>query len=132
MLPSAFLSQAPAGTAYLHAMHSAVDWFAFALWENGRLVRSLSLSPDSGIVEDIGERLPFEAPYWAGEHPAIETDDDKDEYPLPFHPLELAEAALAEYFGYQLEGIVDTSLLEPDQVPLLRFKRTKSSWWKFW
>src|SRR5579862_5605070 len=46
------------GTVYLHAMHSVVDWFAFAKWNNGHLVRSLSLSPESGILEDIGARLP--------------------------------------------------------------------------
>jgi hypothetical protein len=26
----------------LHAMHSVVDWLAFAVWEDGRLLRSLS------------------------------------------------------------------------------------------
>ncbi|WP_435839759.1 DUF6928 family protein [Streptomyces canus] len=30
-------------------MHSAVDRLAFAVREDGRLLRSLSLSPDSGI-----------------------------------------------------------------------------------
>ncbi|SEG88541.1 hypothetical protein SAMN05216223_11987 [Actinacidiphila yanglinensis] len=54
----------------LHAMHSVVDWLAFAVWEDGRLIRSLSLSPDSGIMENIGDPLPFELPYWAGDRPA--------------------------------------------------------------
>jgi len=39
---------------------------AFAQWVNGKLVRSLSLSPDSGILEDIGPRFPFEEPFWSG------------------------------------------------------------------
>lgn len=131
-LPEIFLSQAPAGTICLHAMHSVVDWFAFAVWEGGKLRRSLSLSPDSGIVEDIGDRLPFEAPFWAGQHPAVDPEEEGDDYPLPFHPLELGEAALAEFFGYQLEGFVDPSLLDPEQIPLLRFKRVQPSWWKRW
>lgn len=54
----------------VHAMHSVVDWFAFAVGEDGRLARSLSLSPDSGIIENVGEPLPFELPYWAGDRPA--------------------------------------------------------------
>ncbi|WP_439145646.1 DUF6928 family protein [Streptomyces canus] len=33
-------------------MHSVVGWFAFAAWGDGRLLRSLSLSPDSGIIEN--------------------------------------------------------------------------------
>lgn len=108
-------------TVHLHAMHSAVDWFAFAQWTEGRLVRSLSLSPESGILEDIGQRLPFEEPFWSGQHPA--TDDEQTDYPFPFHPLELGGAALKEFFGYQLEGLIDPSLLEPESVPLIRYKR---------
>jgi hypothetical protein len=117
------------GTVYLHAMHSVVDWFAFAQWTNGQLVRSLSLSPDSGILEDIGQRLPFEEPFWSGEHPA--TDDDRNDYPFPFHPLELGEAALKEFFGYQLEGFIDPTLLEPESIPLVKYKRSRSRW-KLW
>jgi hypothetical protein len=116
------------GTVYLHAMHSVVDWFAFAKWNNGHLVRSLSLSPESGILEDIGERLPFEEPFWSGQRPAA---DGEDEYPFQFHPLELGEAALKEFFGYQLEGPIDRSLLEPESVLLIKYKRSRSRW-KFW
>lgn len=133
-LPDAFVARARTGTLFLHAMHSAVDWFAFAVWREGKLVRSLSLSPDSGVIEDIGDRLPFERPYWAGEHPAIDPEDEDENdppYPFQFHPLELGEAALREFFGYQLEGYMDSSLLDPDTVPLARFKRTRN-WLKFW
>ncbi len=128
-LPASFVSSRY-GTTYLHAMHSVVDWFAFAKWTNGNLVRSLSLSPESGILEDIGERLPFEGPFWAGQKPAVE-DDEEDEYPLPFHPLELAEEALNEFFGYQLEGSSNSVLFEPESIPLVKYKR-KPSRWKFW
>src|SRR6516225_3718436 len=50
-LPPHFLAGAPFGEVWLHAMHSAVDWFAFARWSKGRLVRSLSLSADMGLLE---------------------------------------------------------------------------------
>ena len=46
--------------------HSVVDWCAFALWREGKLVRSTSVSPDGGVREDIGDKLPFEVPYWNG------------------------------------------------------------------
>jgi hypothetical protein len=68
-LPAAFVEAAPGQTICLHAMHSVVDWFAYAVWKDGKLQRSLSLSPDSGIMEDIGARLAFEEPYWAGSIP---------------------------------------------------------------
>lgn len=130
-LPEIFLNANYGNTIHLHAMHSVVDWLAFSVWVNGKLERSLSLSPDSGILEDIGERLPFEVPYWNGDHPAVDSEEAEDNYPLPFHPLDLGESALKEFFGYVLEGEIDSSLIEPESIPLLGFKRSKS-WWKFW
>lgn len=128
-LPAKFLDPLLGNTVYLHAMHSTVDWFAYAIWKDGVLQRSLSVSPDSGVLEDIGTRLSFEDPYWAGEHPAIDPDEDDLDYPFVFHPLELGEAALLEFFGYQLEGVIDPSQVEVEQVPLMHFKRSKP-WWK--
>ncbi len=129
-LPERFLTVVGNGTVTLHAMHSVVDWFAYANWVNGRLMRSLSLSPDDGILEDIGPHLPFEEPYWSGEYPAVEGEEDA--YPFPFHPLDLSETALKALFGYQLEGEIDETLLDPTSIPLLRFRRRPSPWWKFW
>jgi hypothetical protein len=130
-----FLSHFGSQDIVLHAMHSVVDWFAFAVWKNGNLVRSLSLAPDNGIIEDIGQRLDFEEPFWNGEHPAVDPDEEGDDYPLQFHPLEMGEAALENFFGYQIEGFVETSHPAPESVRLLRFRRGKSQsrpWWKVW
>ncbi|MFJ9460587.1 DUF6928 family protein [Kitasatospora sp. NPDC101447] len=46
----------------VHWMHSVVDFLAFAVWEDGQLVRSLSVSPGSGVMENMGEPLPFVRP----------------------------------------------------------------------
>ncbi len=132
-LPDSYVANA--GHTTLHAMHSVVDWFAFALWVDGKLLRSLSLSPDHGVMEDIGERLAFERPYWDGKFPAV--DDEEDEgYPFPFHPLELGEAALLNFFGYQIEGYADQNLIEPEDFPLIQLSRAVNShgkpWWKIW
>jgi len=127
-IASSFLKHDLGSTIYLHAMHSVVDWFAYAIWESGKLVRSLSLSPDSGVLEDIGEKQSFELPYWNGDYPAVEPDE---EYPFPFHPLDLGEAALKEYFGYILEGEYDSLLVDPEDIPLARYKRIKP-FWKLW
>lgn len=128
-----FIRAGGSEAVYLRAMHSVVDWFAFACWRGGKLRRALSLSPDSGVLEDIGDRLPFERAYWSGEHPAIDPEDEDEEnpYPFQFHPLELGEAALAEFFGYQLEGFSDSTLLDPERVTLVRYRRSKPRW-KFW
>ncbi len=99
-----FCREFPGRTRYLHAMHSVVDYFAYAVWTgDGVLSRSLSLSSDNGILEDVGTPLAFEASYWAGRQ--------------PFHPLELAEAALRALFGFTFEGVA-----EPDDPDLFRIQ----------
>ena len=98
-----FLREARGRRLYLHAMHCVVDWFAYAIWDtDGTLVRALSLSPMSGIVEDVGPRLDFEKPYWSGQQPLAAGGGD---YPFPFHPLELGEVALRTLFGFNYEGL---------------------------
>jgi hypothetical protein len=129
-LPRPFIDAGGRGTVTLHAMHSVVDWSAYAQWLNGRLMRALSVSPDSGILEDIGPRLPFEEPYWSGQHGAGE-DEEAAADVLRFHPLDLGEAALATLFGYQLEGALDATLFDPERITLARYKRSRP-FWKFW
>jgi hypothetical protein len=118
-LPAKFV--AAQGTTVLHAMHSVVDWFAFAVWKEGQLQRAFSAAPDHGVIEDIGEPLAFEQPFLRGDHPAVDPADEPGGYPLPFHPLEMGEAALGALFGFQLEGLPDPRMIEPEQVRMLRF-----------
>lgn len=112
----AIIGAMPGRTTYVAAMHSVVDWFAFAIWSpTGELVRSLSVSPDDGFIENVGDPLPFEAPYWAGEH-------EEPDYPLPFHPLELGEDALGNLFGFCFEGTPPADAVDPEDVTLLGFR----------
>jgi hypothetical protein len=123
-LPEHILSLGEGRRVILHAMHSVVDWLAFAVWEDGTLVRSLSLSPDSGIIENIGEPYDFELPYWAGEH-AVEPIPgwpSQEPYPLPFHPLELGEDALRALFGFVIEGYPDPDDITADEVHMHEFR----------
>jgi len=129
-LPRELVDAFPGQRVQFVCMHSVVDWCAFALWEDGRLVRSLSLSPDTGILENIGTPLPFEKPFWetaAPEDGDAPEDSEPDEF--PFHPLELGDAALQEFLGFQIEG--DQGLYDPSEIALLRFGLAKP-WWKFW
>jgi hypothetical protein len=125
-LPEHLLRAGAGRRIVMHGMHSVVDWLCFAVWEDGRLVRSLSLSPDGGIEENIGEPFEFEAPYWAGEHPVDSDFDllDEEPYPLPFHPLELGEVALREFFGFAIEGYLDANDIDEGAVHLHGFRVT--------
>jgi Family of unknown function (DUF6928) len=122
-LPAHLLALGKGRRIVLHGMHSVVDRLAFAIWQDGVLVRSLSLSPDGGIIEDIGEPLDFERPYWAGAHPVEPVPGFRDEpYPLPFHPLELGEGALQALFGFVIEGASRPGDIDPEKVWLHGFR----------
>jgi hypothetical protein len=114
-LDGRFVDYAKGRTLYLHAMHSVVDWFAYAIWKDGLLDRALSLSPDSGLLEDLGQRLPCEEPFWEGKNPV------GGDYPFPFHPLEMAEEVLCALLGYHLEGRVTD--IDPCDHELMLFQR---------
>jgi hypothetical protein len=121
------LHQAAAGRRIvMHGMHSVVDWLCFAVWEDGRLIRSLSLSPDAGIQENIGEPYDFELPFWAGEHPVeyVPGWPSQGTYPLPFHPLELGEEALRALFGFVVEGYPDPGDIDANAIQLHGFRVT--------
>jgi hypothetical protein len=124
-LPEHLVAASAGRRLVLHAMHSVVDWLALAVWEDGRLLRSLSVSPDSGIIENIGEPLPFERPYWAGECPADVVpwpDEDEEPYPLPFHPLELGEDALRALCGFVMEGMPEPDDVDASRIVLHGFR----------
>ncbi|MFE1285997.1 DUF6928 family protein [Streptomyces sp. NPDC058751] len=123
-LPEHLVAASVGRRLVLHAMHSIVDWFAFAVWEDGRLVRSLSLSPDCGVIEDIGEPLPFELPYWAGDHPVDvvpRPNEDEEPRPLPFHPLDLGEEALRTLCGLVQEDRPGPDAFDPYDIDLHGF-----------
>jgi len=122
-----YLAYARGRTILQHVMISTVDAFAYGVWEHGELRRGLSMDSDNGLGENIGQPRPFELPYWAGEH----REEDAPDNGLPFHPLELAEAALLDLFGYQLEGDIDPEQVDPETIPMMRFTR-QTRWWKFW
>ncbi|MGQ4399058.1 hypothetical protein ACN6K4_002544 [Streptomyces hayashii] len=124
-LPEYLVAASAGRRLVLHNMHSVVDWLAFAVWEDGRLVRSLSLSPDDGVMENIGEPFPFEVPYWAGDRSADVIpwpDEDEEPYPLPFHPLELGEDALRALCGFVLEGCPEADDVDADHIRLHGFR----------
>ncbi|WP_269854156.1 DUF6928 family protein [Streptomyces sp. RPT161] len=124
-LPEHLVAASVGRSLVLHAMHSVVDCLAFAVWEDGRLVRSLSLSPDSGIIENIGEPLPFELPYWNGDRPADVIPwpgEQQAPYALPFHPLSLGEDALRALCGFIQEGRPEPDDVDADRIELHGFR----------
>ncbi|MEU0492456.1 hypothetical protein ABZ249_24770 [Nocardiopsis sp. NPDC006139] len=123
-LPAHLVAASAGRRLVLHAMHSVVDWLAFAVWEDGRLLRSFSVSPDGGVMEDIGEPLPFEAPYRSGDRPAdvVPWPGEEEPYPLPFHPLELGEDALRALCGFVKEGMPEPDDADAFAIRLHRYR----------
>lgn len=130
-LPQSLINTDLGNTLYLFAMHSAVEWFAYAIWKNGTLVRSLSVSGNDGqILEDIGPRQPFEEFHWSEGHPLFENPEEENCSPFNFNPLDLGDAALKEYLGYRIKGYSDASHIDPKKIPLVGLQ--KLPWWKIW
>jgi hypothetical protein len=111
------LTAVPAQRVTLITIESPLDWFAFGRWHGEDLVRALSLSPDEGVIEDVGPRVPFEEPYWAGGYPV-----QGGLYPLPFHPLDLGEEAVHEVLGTALGGAPRPGEADPASIPLLGYR----------
>ncbi|WP_410578150.1 DUF6928 family protein [Amycolatopsis sp. lyj-108] len=109
---------APDKKGYAVLMDSAEDWTAFAVWSDGRLQRSLSVDPEYGVVEELGDRLNFEGPFWEGVHSVQESAG----YPLPFHPIDLGNKAMREFFGFILEGREDVHSFDPEDVEIWAFR----------
>ena len=119
------LGAGPYRWIYLIAMISFFDCAAVAAWHDGQLRRSLSVTfngqladpPVTGeIVENIGDPLPFEEPLRARRGP-------HGEQRIPFHPLDLGEAALAAILGLPYaRGLPEP--VEYGTVPLAGFRVT--------
>lgn len=102
----------------LFAQQTAYDMFAYGRWADGELVRSISVNPVGKVWESIGQPEPFESPFWAGERPA------PDDYPLPFHPLEMAGACIEAILRVRLEGTGVPGLVWPEDIALRLFTKT--------
>jgi hypothetical protein len=116
-LEARFVKVAGSRTVHLLAQRSMYDMVAYARWEGGTLARSISANPVGKVWESIGAPEPFEARFWEGsQRPA-------PDYPLPFHPLDLGEAALRHILGACFEGLPEPGLADPSTVELLSFGR---------
>lgn len=112
-----YLKFASSRTVVLITQQSVYDMFAYARWVDGTLVRSISVNPVGKVWENVGDPEPFEVPYWRGEHPV------PDDYPLPFHPLDLSDAALRSVLGLHYEGPYSPGLLSPETVIMHAYRR---------
>lgn len=112
-----YLKHALGNDVYLLTQQPVYDMFAFAHWSQGHLRRSVSVNPVGEVWESIGTPAPFEGPFWSGERPA------ESDYPLPFHPLDMADAGARAVLGVQFEGQPEPNLLNGDQIRLHQFGR---------
>lgn len=101
-------------------MHSVDDSFGYAIWRDGQLVRSLSMSLTGGITENLGEPLEFELPFWARQQAFAASHPGG----IGFHPLDLGEQALRFLFGFVLEGRPEPDDVAADQVAMLGYRVT--------
>jgi hypothetical protein len=91
---------------YLHAAHSDAGWCSYGIWRDGTRVRALSLCADPDVLEDEGERLPFEQP-----------DADAD-------PGELSCASMQALFGFACDDHERLDDVDPELIPVVAYRVT--------
>jgi hypothetical protein len=121
-LESRYLKLARWRTVYLLAQRSFYDMFAYGHWEQGQLRRAISVNPVGKVWESIGSPEHFELPFWNGEYEPPEPG-----YPLPFHPLDMADAALRSVLGAYFESAPGLGLVDPSTVALVAFRKTAAA-----
>ncbi|MDG6102385.1 hypothetical protein Daura_43340 [Dactylosporangium aurantiacum] len=89
----------------LHAAHGDAAWCSFGLWRDGALVRALSVCTDPGVLEDTGERLPFEAD-------------------APHDPAGLGDRALQALMGFSCAGHDRLDDVDPELIPVVAYRVT--------
>ena len=104
-------------TVVLLTQRSVSDMFAFARWRDGTISRSISVNPIGRVWESIGAPEDWERPFWDGLRPV------EPGYPLPFHPLDMSDAALRGVLGLWCEGDSAAGLVSVDHMVMEVFQR---------
>lgn len=124
-LPERVLAEGSDRTIAFHRMHSGTDGVEMALWRKGDLLRAIGIDGVNGVVEDSGDPLLFETPFWAGEHPhepeTFIVGAGPSPFPTPFHPLDFGDAAVRALFGFTMEGRRAADDVDPWMVRLHGF-----------
>ena len=127
-LPEHVLDEGIGRRIVWHRMHSGTDGVEIALWSDGVLVRAVGIDGVNGVVEDVGDPLPFEAPFWAGQHPhepeRFIVGAGPSPFPTPFHPLAFGNEAVRALFGFTVEGRRLPDDVDPWAVRLHGFRVT--------
>ncbi|GAB1644354.1 hypothetical protein KRMM14A1259_47770 [Krasilnikovia sp. MM14-A1259] len=92
---------APDKQACAVLMQSTIDWYAFAVWDRGKLIRSFSASAGDGVLENIGEPLSFED--------------------AAASPVERVNEALRTYVGFVQEGRFEFDGVDPEELRVATF-----------
>jgi hypothetical protein len=116
MLADMIAAAIPGGSCGVLVLHSVVSGCWFRWYEGDRARRDVYVTADDGVVVDLGERLPAEAPFWQA------VGDGGSDVPLPFDYEEYGLALAREHlFGREIAERGADGFL-PLELPLRRFK----------
>jgi hypothetical protein len=108
------LSLYPKGKLLIFLLHSVTNYFGYAYYENGALVREFSGSSDDGVVSDVGEPLAeekacFKSCQTRGDTKVflVETEGKIEEYGADEYGEELAFQVAGIFFGQPLDRHLD-------------------------
>jgi hypothetical protein len=134
------LSLYPSGKLLMVVLHSVVNYFGYAYYENGELLREFSGGADQGVISDVGELQPEE-------RPAFENSEIKDgervfydqvhgrieEFSVDCYGEELTFQMMSKFFGHPFDRVLDGENDHNDLEAEVFYKTLKKSkpWWKY-
>jgi len=117
--------------AYRVYMQSTVSLGGFSYWGADGTFREFYGTREKGLLENKGLPLPFERPFWAGdEDDRVAASFGYDN--MPFHPMDLGDAALREFFGFVGEGAPRPDDLDAEEIFLHGFELISPPWRGGW
>lgn len=102
-------------------MHSVVTMAGFTYWGADGSRREFVGSWEDGAPVNVGDPLPFEHSFWAGEQDPDGEANAIHGSDMPFNPMDLGEEALRAFFGFVGEGVPTPTDLDAFDVVLHGF-----------
>lgn len=104
----------PEGTLLMFVLHSVVNYFGYAYYEKGQLIREFSGGADKGVISDFGELQPEEKEIFANSKIVdgkriflYETDGAVEELEADFMGESLVFQMVGRYFGQPFDQTLE-------------------------
>lgn len=137
-LTARVLAAFPGAAVLRVGLHSVVNLWSYAYFENGRLIRAFGGSADDGVVLDEGDLFAKERPHFersvvrdGQRYFYAETDGQAEEFDASAFGEELTFGVMSRFLGCRFDRTREG--FDPIELPMESFEPVRSRlwWWPF-